>query len=204
MNPLESKRSWADTHSGGIERPGGISARALGDRHRAVDIKGKVSTNGIAAPRRIPHERSDVCKRRADARFPLAHVEKRLRASSKRLQAMRRNSRSGDTTRSRGRAHQGRAQRDRPEDRPHVRHQQRWDVRQAISIGKGWTSTTVLARGRGRTRRLSRARRGGRALSTPIAAGEYVYGCAFRHMLEARSVDIVMVDVLRAGGITQW
>jgi L-alanine-DL-glutamate epimerase-like enolase superfamily enzyme len=43
------------------------------------------------------------------------------------------------------------------------------------------------------------------ALDTPIAAGEYVYGLVpFRHMLEARSVDIVMVDVLRAGGISQW
>jgi L-alanine-DL-glutamate epimerase-like enolase superfamily enzyme len=43
------------------------------------------------------------------------------------------------------------------------------------------------------------------ALATPIAAGEYVYGLTpFRHMLEARSVDIVMIDVLRAGGISQW
>lgn len=43
------------------------------------------------------------------------------------------------------------------------------------------------------------------ALATPIAAGEYVYGkVPFRHLLEARSVDIVMIDVLRAGGITQW
>ena len=43
------------------------------------------------------------------------------------------------------------------------------------------------------------------ALATPIAAGEYVYGkVPFRHLLEARAVDIVMIDVLRAGGITQW
>jgi L-talarate/galactarate dehydratase len=42
-------------------------------------------------------------------------------------------------------------------------------------------------------------------LSTPIAAGEYHYGIVpFRHMLEARSIDIVMIDLLRAGGITQW
>jgi L-alanine-DL-glutamate epimerase-like enolase superfamily enzyme len=26
----------------------------------------------------------------------------------------------------------------------------------------------------------------------------------FRHMLEARSVDIVMIDLVRVGGITQW
>jgi L-alanine-DL-glutamate epimerase-like enolase superfamily enzyme len=43
------------------------------------------------------------------------------------------------------------------------------------------------------------------ALVTPIAAGEYHYGVApFRHLLEARSVDIAMIDLLRAGGITQW
>ena len=43
------------------------------------------------------------------------------------------------------------------------------------------------------------------ALSTPIAAGEYVYGISpFRHLLEHRSIDIVMIDLLRAGGITHW
>jgi L-alanine-DL-glutamate epimerase-like enolase superfamily enzyme len=43
------------------------------------------------------------------------------------------------------------------------------------------------------------------ALVTPIAAGEYHYGIApFRHLLEAQSIDIVMIDLLRAGGITQW
>jgi L-alanine-DL-glutamate epimerase-like enolase superfamily enzyme len=43
------------------------------------------------------------------------------------------------------------------------------------------------------------------ALATPIAAGEYHYGIVpFRHMLEARSIDIVMIDLLRVGGITQW
>jgi L-talarate/galactarate dehydratase len=43
------------------------------------------------------------------------------------------------------------------------------------------------------------------ALTTPIAAGEYHYGIVpFRHLLEARSVDIVMVDLLRVGGYTQF
>jgi L-alanine-DL-glutamate epimerase-like enolase superfamily enzyme len=43
------------------------------------------------------------------------------------------------------------------------------------------------------------------ALDTPIAAGEYHYGIVpFRHLLEHRSIDIVMIDLLRAGGITQW
>jgi L-alanine-DL-glutamate epimerase-like enolase superfamily enzyme len=42
-------------------------------------------------------------------------------------------------------------------------------------------------------------------LTTPIAAGEYHYGIVpFRHLLEARSIDIVMIDLVRVGGITQW
>lgn len=43
------------------------------------------------------------------------------------------------------------------------------------------------------------------ALATPIAAGEYHYGIVpFRHLLEARAIDVVMIDLLRVGGITQW
>src|SRR5688500_6748950 len=83
---------------------------------------------------------------------------------------------------------------------------QRWDVRQAISIGKRvdeyrlfWLEDVVAHDDYPGLAAVADA------LTTPIAAGEYVYGLVpFRHMLEARSVDIVMVDVLRAGGITQW
>ena len=43
------------------------------------------------------------------------------------------------------------------------------------------------------------------ALYTPIAAGEYVYGInPFRQMIENGSVDIVMIDLFRVGGITPW
>jgi len=43
------------------------------------------------------------------------------------------------------------------------------------------------------------------ALTTPICGGELVYGIVpFRHMIEARSVDIVMIDLVRAGGVTPW
>src|SRR6266853_890324 len=43
------------------------------------------------------------------------------------------------------------------------------------------------------------------ALSTPVAGGEYLYGITpFRHMVEARSVDVVMIDQVRSGGITPW
>jgi L-alanine-DL-glutamate epimerase-like enolase superfamily enzyme len=83
---------------------------------------------------------------------------------------------------------------------------QRWDVRQAISIGSRveeynlfWLEDVVAADDYPGLAAVASA------LATPIAAGEYVYGLTpFRHMLEARSVDIVMIDVLRAGGISQW
>jgi L-alanine-DL-glutamate epimerase-like enolase superfamily enzyme len=43
------------------------------------------------------------------------------------------------------------------------------------------------------------------ALATPVCGGELVYGIVpFRHMIEARSVDIVMIDLVRAGGVTPW
>ena len=43
------------------------------------------------------------------------------------------------------------------------------------------------------------------ALDTPTAAGKYVFGIVpFRHMFEARSVDIAMLDVMRTGGISGW
>ncbi|GAA4333746.1 L-talarate/galactarate dehydratase [Pigmentiphaga soli] len=83
---------------------------------------------------------------------------------------------------------------------------QRWSVHQAIDIGQRLEDTRLFW--------LEDVTRHDDyqglacitdALSTPIAGGEYVYGLpAFRQMIEARSVDIVMVDVLRAGGITQW
>ena len=43
------------------------------------------------------------------------------------------------------------------------------------------------------------------ALATPICGGELVYGIVpFRHMIETRAVDYVMIDLIRVGGITQW
>ena len=83
---------------------------------------------------------------------------------------------------------------------------QRWDVRQAISIGSRieeynlfWLEDVTTHDDYAGLARVADA------LATPIAGGEYVYGLApFRDMLEAHSVDIVMIDVLRAGGITQW
>ncbi len=83
---------------------------------------------------------------------------------------------------------------------------QRWRVEQAIDIGRRvedvnffWLEDVTAADDFKGLARITDA------LKTPIAGGEYVYGIApFRHMLEAHSVDIPMVDLVRVGGITQW
>jgi L-alanine-DL-glutamate epimerase-like enolase superfamily enzyme len=83
---------------------------------------------------------------------------------------------------------------------------QLWDVNQAIDIGKrveeyhlSWLEDVVA---RDDYQGMARV---ADALTTPIAAGEYVYGIRpFRHMLEHRSIDIVMIDLWRVGGITQF
>jgi L-alanine-DL-glutamate epimerase-like enolase superfamily enzyme len=83
---------------------------------------------------------------------------------------------------------------------------QRWSVAEAFSIGARlqpyhlhWLEDVTTCDDYAGIARVAAK------LTTPIAGGEYLYGIApFRHMLEARSVDIVMIDLLRVGGITQW
>src|ERR1041385_6062040 len=85
---------------------------------------------------------------------------------------------------------------------------QRWRPEQAIDIGKRvegaggglfWLEDVTTADDFPGLARVADA------LSTPVAGGEYLWGITpFRHMLEARSVDIVMIDQVRSGGITPW
>jgi L-alanine-DL-glutamate epimerase-like enolase superfamily enzyme len=83
---------------------------------------------------------------------------------------------------------------------------QLWSVNQAIEVGRRiepyhlfWLEDPTAHDDYAGLARIADA------LTAPIAAGEYHYGIVpFRHMLEARSIDIVMIDLLRAGGITQW
>ena len=83
---------------------------------------------------------------------------------------------------------------------------QLWNVNQAIDIGRRveefhlfWLEDVVAHDDYQGLARVADA------LTTPITAGEYVYGIKpFRQMLEHRSIDIVMIDLLRVGGITQW
>ncbi len=83
---------------------------------------------------------------------------------------------------------------------------QRWRPEQAIDIGRRiedvglfWLEDVTAADDYPGLARVTAA------LPTPIAGGEYVWGVVpFRHMIEARSVDIVMIDLVRVGGVTQW
>ena len=83
---------------------------------------------------------------------------------------------------------------------------QGWDVNRAISIGRQlydydlyWLEDPVNHQDFAGLSHIADA------LDTPIAAGEYHYGLEpFRTMLEMRSIDIAMVDLLRVGGLTQW
>src|SRR5437764_10574196 len=85
---------------------------------------------------------------------------------------------------------------------------QRWRPEQAIDIGKRvedagiglfWLEDVTTHDDYAGLARVNAA------LATPICGGELVYGLVpFRHMIEARSVDYVMIDLIRVGGITQW
>jgi L-talarate/galactarate dehydratase len=83
---------------------------------------------------------------------------------------------------------------------------QLWSVDHAIEVGRRiepyhlfWIEDPVVSDDYAGLARVADM------LTTAVAAGEYHYGIVpFRHMLEARSIDIVMIDLLRVGGITQW
>ena len=85
---------------------------------------------------------------------------------------------------------------------------QRWRPEEAIDIGRRvedagvglfWLEDVTMHDDYAGIARVNAA------LATPICGGELVYGIVpFRHMIEARSVDYVMIDLIRVGGITQW
>ena len=85
---------------------------------------------------------------------------------------------------------------------------QRWRVEEAIDIGRRvedagvglfWLEDVTTHDDYAGLARVNAA------LATPICGGELVYGIVpFRHMIEARSVDYVMIDLIRVGGITPW
>ncbi len=84
---------------------------------------------------------------------------------------------------------------------------QRWRPEQAIEIGSRiaedvrlfWLEDVTVADDFAGIARINAA------LPTPIAGGEYLWGVTpHRHAIEARAVDYVMIDLVRAGGVTPW
>jgi L-alanine-DL-glutamate epimerase-like enolase superfamily enzyme len=83
---------------------------------------------------------------------------------------------------------------------------QRWRPEQAIDIGSRvedvglfWLEDVTRADDWQGLARVTAA------LKTPIAGGEYVYGIEpFAQMIRNHSVDIPMIDICRAGGVTPW
>jgi L-alanine-DL-glutamate epimerase-like enolase superfamily enzyme len=83
---------------------------------------------------------------------------------------------------------------------------ERWRVSQAIDIGRQleeigffWMEDPTRFDDYEGLARITDA------LPTPIMAGESCWGVTpFRYMLEKRSVDIVMIDLMHVGGITPW
>lgn len=83
---------------------------------------------------------------------------------------------------------------------------QRWDFASALDIGSrlekfglSWIEDPIAHDDPEGLARLAEQ------LTTPIAAGEYLYGVpAFRQIIAARGLDVVMIDPFRAGGIGPW
>lgn len=195
----------------GSAGPGGIFTLALSAIDIALwDIKGKTHNLPLwqllgGSRERVPTYASGALMRH----FPLDHVVKaapRLVEKGYRQMKMQL-ALPGDTSPER---EVERARRIRESIGPNIDLMcdinQRWSVHQAIDIGRliedvhlYWLEDVTAHDDYAGLARVAEA------LSTPVAGGEYVYGITpFRHMLEARSVDIAMIDVLRAGGITQW
>lgn len=195
----------------GSAGPGGIFTLALSAIDIALwDIKGKTHNLPLwqllgGSRERVPAYASGALMRH----FPLDHVVKaapRLVEKGYRQMKMQL-ALPGDTSPER---EVERARRIRESIGPNIDLMcdinQRWSVHQAIDIGQRiedvhlyWLEDVTTHDDYAGLARVTAS------LATPVAGGEYVYGAVpFRHMLEARSVDIVMIDVLRAGGITQW
>ena len=83
---------------------------------------------------------------------------------------------------------------------------QRWSVHEAIDIGHrveelglGWLEDVTSANDYQGLASVTAA------LKTPVCGGELLWGIEpFRQMLEHRSVNIAMIDLLRVGGIGPW
>jgi L-talarate/galactarate dehydratase len=191
--------------------PAGILTLAISGIDMALwDIKGKSVGQSLAAMLgglrdRVPTYASGALVRA----YPIDHlvraaqtlVEKGFRQMKTQLAL------TGDTTPAREAEH---ARRIREAVGPDIDLMcdinQRWSVHQAMDIGKRvedvhfyWLEDVTAHDDYSGLARVADA------LITPLAGGECLYGITpFRHMIEAHSVDIIMIDLIRVGGISNW
>ena len=190
---------------------GGILTLAVSAIDMALwDIKGKFLGQSLSAllgglRERVPTYASGALVRA----YPLDHLEKAARTLIEKgfKQMKTQLALAGDTTPAREAEH---ARRIRAAAGPDIDLMcdinQRWSVHQAMDIGKRvedvnfyWLEDVTAHDDYSGLARVADA------LITPLAGGECLYGITpFRHMIEAHSVDIVMIDLIRVGGISNW
>ena len=191
--------------------PGGILMLAISGIDMALwDIKGKFLGQSLAAMLgglrdRVPTYASGALVRA----YPIDHLVKAAQTLvDKGFKQMKTQlALPGDTTPAREAEH---ARRIREAVGPDIALMcdinQRWTVHQAMDIGKRveeinfyWLEDVTAHDDYTGLARVADA------LITPLAGGECLYGITpFRHMIEARSVDIIMIDLIRVGGISNW
>jgi L-alanine-DL-glutamate epimerase-like enolase superfamily enzyme len=191
--------------------PGGIVALAIAGIDMALwDIKGKYLGQSLGfmlggLRDRVPAYASGALVRA----YPLDHLVKAARTLvEKGFQQMKTQlALPVDTTPAREAEH---ARRIREAVGPDVDLMcdinQRWSTHQAMDIGKRieevnfyWLEDVTAHDDYTGLARVADA------LTTPLAGGECLYGVTpFRHMIEAHSVDIVMIDLIRVGGVANW
>ncbi len=191
--------------------PGGILTLAISAIDMALwDIKGKFLGQSLSAMLgafrdRVPTYASGALVRA----YPLDHLEKAARTLVEKgfKQMKTQLALPGDTTPAREAEH---ARRIRAAVGPDIDLMcdinQRWTAHQAMEIGKRvedvnfyWLEDVTVHDDYTGLARVADA------LITPLAGGECLYGITpFRHMIEAHAVDIVMIDLIRVGGISNW
>jgi len=189
--------------------PGGILMLAISGIDMALwDIKGKFLGQSLAAMLgglrdRVPTYASGALVRA----YPIDHLVKAARTLvDKGFKQMKTQlALPGDATPAREAEH---ARRIREAVGPDIALMcdinQRWTVHQAMDIGKRveevnfyWLEDVTVHDDYTGLARVADA------LITPLAGGECLYGITpFRHMIEAHSVDIIMIDLIRVGGIS--
>jgi L-alanine-DL-glutamate epimerase-like enolase superfamily enzyme len=197
--------------AGASAGPGGILTLAVSAIEIALwDIRGKFLGQSLATMLGALRERVPTYASGALVRaYPIDHLTKAARTLvEKGFKAMKTQlALPGDTTPSKEAEH---ARRIREAAGPDVDLMcdinQRWSVHQAMDIGKRveevnfyWLEDVTVHDDYTGLARVADA------LITPLAGGECLYGITpFRHMIEAHSVDIVMIDLNRVGGIGNW